>query len=155
MTSSNGNIFRVTVWGTHRWHKCQWRRALMFSMICACKNGWLSNREAGDLRRHRAHYDVTVMLYVDIDKCLSSMDGWWCVSNGSCYPFLSGNLIRSYRKIQHHWLIHLSCCVKYLSHSVTVSFEGQILKYGWRKKLGVGCCRDTKIWFEAKVICRF
>ena len=24
---------------------------------------WENNREAGDLRRHRAHYDVTVMLY--------------------------------------------------------------------------------------------
>ena len=25
-------------------------------------NGWLNNREAGDLRRHRTHYDVTVIL---------------------------------------------------------------------------------------------
>ena len=25
-------------------------------------NGWVNNREAGDLRRHRAHYDVIVML---------------------------------------------------------------------------------------------
>ena len=24
-------------------------------------NGWINNREAGDLRRHRAHYDVIVM----------------------------------------------------------------------------------------------
>ena len=24
-------------------------------------NGWVSNQDAGDLRRHRAHYDVTVM----------------------------------------------------------------------------------------------
>ena len=24
-------------------------------------NGWVSNREAGDLRRHRNHYDVTIM----------------------------------------------------------------------------------------------
>ena len=24
-------------------------------------NGWVNNREAGDLRRHIAHYDVTVM----------------------------------------------------------------------------------------------
>ena len=26
-------------------------------------NGWVNNREAGDLRRHRAHYDVIVMLW--------------------------------------------------------------------------------------------
>ena len=31
----------------------QWRGALMFPLICAWINGWLNNREAGDLRRHR------------------------------------------------------------------------------------------------------
>ena len=42
-------------------HKGQWRRALMFSLICAWINGWVNNCEAGDLRHHRAHYDVIVM----------------------------------------------------------------------------------------------
>ena len=42
-------------------HKGQWRKALMFSLICARLNGRVINREAGDLRRHRTHYDVTVM----------------------------------------------------------------------------------------------
>ena len=42
-------------------HKGHWRGALMFSLICAWINGWVNNREAGDLRRHRAHCDVTVM----------------------------------------------------------------------------------------------
>ena len=42
-------------------HKGQWRRAFMFSLICGWINGWLNYREAGDLRRHRAHYDVIVM----------------------------------------------------------------------------------------------
>ena len=36
--------------------------ALMFFLIWAWINGWASNREAGDLRRQRPHYDVTVML---------------------------------------------------------------------------------------------
>ena len=40
----------------------QWRRPLMFSSICAWINGWVNNRKAGDLRRHRAHYHATVML---------------------------------------------------------------------------------------------
>ena len=44
-------------------HKDQWRGALMFSLICAWINDWVNNREAGDLRRHRARYDVTVMWY--------------------------------------------------------------------------------------------
>ena len=42
-------------------HKGQWHRALMFSLICAWMNGWVNNREAVDLRRQHAHYDVTVM----------------------------------------------------------------------------------------------
>ena len=33
----------------------------MFSLICTWTNGWVNNRSAGDLRRHRAHYDVTAM----------------------------------------------------------------------------------------------
>ena len=54
------------VWGIHRSpvnspHKGQWRGALMFSLICAWIHSWVNNREAGDWRRHRAHYDVTVM----------------------------------------------------------------------------------------------
>ena len=44
-------------------HKGQWRGALMFTLICAPINGWVNNREAGDLRCHHAHYDVTVMKY--------------------------------------------------------------------------------------------
>ena len=42
-------------------HKGQWRGALMFSLICTRINGWINNGEAVDLRRHHAHYDVTVM----------------------------------------------------------------------------------------------
>ena len=44
-------------------HKGQWRGALMFSLIYTRINCWVNNGEAGDLRRHRAHYDVTVMFY--------------------------------------------------------------------------------------------
>ena len=42
----------------------QWpvTRSLMFSLICAWTNSWVNNRAAGDLRRNRAHYDVTTML---------------------------------------------------------------------------------------------
>ena len=40
---------------------CAGNSPVKFSLICACVNGWANNREAGDLRRHCAHYDVTVM----------------------------------------------------------------------------------------------
>ena len=43
-------------------HKGQWRGALMFSLICVWINGWVNNHEGGDLRRHRGHYDVSVMV---------------------------------------------------------------------------------------------
>ena len=43
-------------------HKGQWRGALVFSLIFAWINDWINNREAGDLTRHRGHYDVNVML---------------------------------------------------------------------------------------------
>ena len=54
------------VWGIHRSpvnspHKAQWHGALMFTLICAWINSWVNNHEAGDLRCHHAHYDVTVM----------------------------------------------------------------------------------------------
>ena len=75
MTSSNGNMFRDTgfcagnspvtagnspVTGEFPSQR-QWRGALMFSLIYAWTNGWVNNQDACDLRRHRAHYDVTVM----------------------------------------------------------------------------------------------
>ena len=60
MTSSNGNIFRVTghLSGEFTGH----RGALMIYFICVWINNRVSIREAGDLRRYRTHYDVIVML---------------------------------------------------------------------------------------------
>ena len=65
----NWKKIRVTdpLWGEftgHRWiplTKGQKRRALMFSLICAWRNGWANHRDAGDLRHDGAHYDVNVM----------------------------------------------------------------------------------------------
>ena len=43
-------------------HKGQWRGALVFSLICVWISSRVNNREAGDLRRYRAHYDINVMV---------------------------------------------------------------------------------------------
>ena len=72
IASRNGKAFHITdpfLGGILRSpvnspHKCQWCGALMFSLICLCINVWVNNREAGDLRRHRAKYDVIVMYLV-------------------------------------------------------------------------------------------
>ena len=68
MMSSNGTFSALLALcaGIHRSpvnssHKGQRRGALMFSLICAGIHAWVNNREAGDLRRHRAHYDIIVM----------------------------------------------------------------------------------------------
>ena len=50
-------------------HKGPWGGALIFSLICVWMNGWVNNREAGDLRRHRAHYDVSVMMFKHGLRC--------------------------------------------------------------------------------------
>ena len=73
MTSSNGNIFRITgpLWGEftgHRWiprTKASDAELWCFLWYAPWKNGWVNNREAGDLRRHRSHYDVIVMSTTD------------------------------------------------------------------------------------------
>ena len=56
----------VVVRGIHRSpvnsaHKSQRCGALVLSLICAWTNSCVNNRDAGDLRRHSAHYDVIVM----------------------------------------------------------------------------------------------
>ena len=67
MTSSNGNIFRVTDHLCGEFNGPRWiprtkaSDAELWFFFCVWINGWVNNREAGDLRRYRAHYDVTVM----------------------------------------------------------------------------------------------
>ena len=70
MTPTNGNSFRVAdplcgEFTGHRWIPLTKASdaELWWFFICAWINGWVNNREAGDVRRHRAHYDVTVMLF--------------------------------------------------------------------------------------------
>ena len=54
-------VWRIHLSSVNSPHKGQWRGAWAFSLMCAWINGWVNSRMAGDLRRHRAHYDVIVM----------------------------------------------------------------------------------------------
>ena len=81
------------------------------SLICAWTNDWLNNRDAGDLRRHRAHYDATVMVKgsqcigatpitywsrASVGPLLSSkrsIANWICEHILSLYPFISHHLL--------------------------------------------------------------
>ena len=101
MTSSNGNIFRVIgpLWGkfTNQFvdspHKGQWRGALMFSLTYDWTNNWANNQDAGDLRRHRTHYYVTVMWFTSVSSMVATVSivelrdsiwflTWWNKSMG-------------------------------------------------------------------------
>ena len=69
MTTSNGNFSLLLVLCEGNppvTHKCQWHGALTFSLIFAWTNGWTNNRDAGNWRRHRAQYGVTVMLLLSV-----------------------------------------------------------------------------------------
>ena len=86
-------------------HNGQWRGALMFSLIWVWINGWVNNREASDLRRHRAHCDVIVMItnHSHILLNMSITTGWrridilrWrhSVSNRLQFDYLFNSLLR-------------------------------------------------------------
>ena len=97
LTSWHGNHDDVIKWkhfprywpfvrGIHRSpvkspHKGQWRGALIFSLICVWISGLVNNRETGDLRRHRDHYNVTVMRFritADGLPSLTTSTKLWC-----------------------------------------------------------------------------
>ena len=50
------------VWGIHRSQRTV-MRSFDVSLICVRIPGWLDNHDAGDLRRHCAHYDVIVIIF--------------------------------------------------------------------------------------------
>ena len=79
MTSSNGNIFRVTgplceeLTGPSEFPTQRpVTRRFDFSLICVWINGWVNNREAGDLRRHHGIIVKLAPLYL---HCLVFV--WW------------------------------------------------------------------------------
>ena len=85
--------------------KGQWRGALMSSMICVWINGWVNNHEAGDLRRHRAHYDVLAM------NSFEPSDGmWWHGYVSTLIQVMACCLMAI--STNHHWgleALFLSC----------------------------------------------
>ena len=111
MTSSNGNIFRVTghLCGeftgrresppppppphthTHTHTQRPVTRSFMFSLSCAWIHSWVNNSEAGDLRRHRAHFDVNVKVVYRATplnyQYVSTL--YWALSREYYWPILS------------------------------------------------------------------
>ena len=100
-------------------HKGQWSGALMFSLIFVLIYVWVNNREAGDLRRYCAHYDVTVMmirwmLSICVLWCFAVF--WYRLTLPIHFIFISKfticDLVTSYGEIYlgQHW--HLPQCIE-------------------------------------------
>ena len=131
MTLSNGNIFRVTgplcgEFSGHRW--------IPFTLFCVLNkrlskqsSGWwfgtpsrslrrhcnVNNRDAGDLRRHRAHYDVTVMFSVISLNGIHCNSGHRCITIqlSVCYDLLAVSNIRGIHQARDPdiiWLLHVA-----------------------------------------------
>ena len=81
-------------------------RSFDVSLICAWINGSVNNREAGDLRHHRTHYDVTVM---------------WRMT--TIIVYLGSTLRNIYRKyaIDYSWY-HLHLIIWLVNDKVHVQF---------------------------------
>ena len=105
-------------------HNGQWRGAVMFSLICAWINGWVNNREAGDLRRHGAHCDI-IVIFIFYSWCFciilsvyflivsSTLFHVACIQMHMCYAFF-WNI-----KVIHvyvHFYFQLSHCLFWLKH---------------------------------------
>ena len=72
----------------HRWiHLTKDSDAELWYFLWSARwiNGWLNNRETGDLRRHRAHYDVIVM---ENGYSLPPISWQTCVNIASCWSLL-------------------------------------------------------------------
>ena len=82
-------------------HKGRWRGALMLSLICIWINDCVNNRGAGDLRRHRGHYDVTAMNLVLMGYCdvQSAMERGWIIRH------LNGYILETVTTFKHLFLI--------------------------------------------------
>ena len=93
-------------------HKGRWRGALMFSLICVWINGWVNNREAGDLRRYRAHYDVIVMMFhielMQVSISLHKHEIWLNVDKWN-YLISKKNNSEKYAH-QNILQMHFTCC---------------------------------------------
>ena len=110
-------------------HKGQWHGALMFSLICTRINSWVNNDGAGDLRRYRTHYDVTVMFWSHLIAGWSRVREWKRAFRENFRWILLDDLW----KIQQHWYRYR---LGYRIVTAVTQFLDALLKK-WRSALSI------------------
>ena len=93
MTSSSGNIFRVTGHLCGEFIKASDAELWCFPWSASWIKGSVNSREAGNLRRYRAHYDVIVMYHNR-------------TSTGTTHQCFLGPVWRRKQYIQYPFLVH-------------------------------------------------
>ena len=117
MTSSIGNVlpFNDPFSRVNSPHKGQWRRSLLFSLICAWTNGWVNDLDTGDYWRSRSCYDATIMFHHLTLQVFS------CMNNPVKYlhpAAFRGLLTLRHLKLKHTQL-HKLPSFQHIGHSLT------------------------------------
>ena len=120
-------------------HKAQWHGALMFSLICAWINGWVNNGEAGDLKHHHAHCDVTVMEQGICEIGLMWLMSWWSCDHG--HVTLT---VGQYRHMAIKMGDYCSCFYDAAHFLILCSIEEK-----WQKYVGCGAIVFYVIFFSS------
>ena len=116
-----------------------WSFGVFFSLIWAWTNDWANNRNAGDLRRHRAHYDVIIMSVahrrVQFNKHVSTLSHW--VPSGRhkntiyFFTYLSEYQCVSSRRMKLYFFLLFDCvryCVFFRLGSHALGFSIQLFE---------------------------
>ena len=129
-------------------HKGQWHGALMFSLICVWINGWVNNREAGDLRRYPAHHDVSVMILFSLQSHIKHLAYY---SNG--YSVTRDQVRATIRRAmlcRYH--LRTNCVgVSFHTDGHWVDYNGHVVN--WQDTAGTFCQYASKYRTREFLIC--
>ena len=128
-------------------HKGQWRGALMFSLIFAWTNGWAKSRDAGDLRRHPAHYDVFVMNQSEVlVLSLQQIIHFEMILYG---VYLINYHMRLFRRlIDDSHLKRVVTKIIYLSYHIKFTYQTNDYQHGWSRLSNWFCLRCLVQWMN-------
>ena len=119
----------------------------MFYLICVWINGWVNNRETGDLRCHHAHYDVIVMWKGITMHCFLLELKFW-------YALFKRKLIKK-KVTACHMCIYSVFLMSIFSHNDIIAVQTNVEKHLVNRMIliGVQCvvstlkCQHQILWF--------